>query len=130
MITVIMLIWQLPQFLLGLLLIKITGAKKTETCGITWYRFDKNKNWFNKFLSGASLVFIILPYEILETIQHENGHCKQSEILGLLYLVLIGLPSAIGNLLARVFVAVRKNYYKLPWEAWADKLGGVKRQSP
>jgi len=56
MIKIIMIIWQLPQFLLGLLVIKITGAEKRKTCGKTWYWFDKEKNWFNKFISGASLV--------------------------------------------------------------------------
>jgi len=127
MITAIMIIWQLPQYLLGLLVIAITGAEKRETCGLTWYWFDKNKNWFNKFISGASLVYIILPYERLNDIMHENGHCIQSKYLGLLYLAVIGVFSAIGNLLARKFVWFHKNYYKLPWEAWADKLGGVKR---
>ena len=41
-----------------------------------------------------------------------------------LYLIVIGLPSAVGNLLHR---KIKFDYYKQPWEAWADKLGGVKR---
>jgi len=127
MIKITMIIWQLPQFLLGLLVIFLTGAEKRETCGKTWWWFDKKKNWFNKFLSGVSLVNIILPYEDPQAIDHEGGHCKQSEYLGWLYLIVIGILSASGNLLSRVSKRVRKNYYKLPWETWADKLGGVKR---
>jgi len=52
------------------------------------------------------------------------GHQKQSLYLGWLYLIIIGLPSVTGNLLNRV---IDFDYYKQPWEAWADKLGGVKR---
>ena len=125
---VLLYIWQLLQHLLGLLLVKVTGANKRETDGIVWYRFDKNKNWFTHFISGGSFgVYILLPYNDLETIRHEHGHSKQSEYLGLLYLVIIGLPSATGNLLSRVSKKVHRNYYRLPWERWADILGGVDR---
>lgn len=63
----------------------------------------------------------------LKALKHEKGHGKQSVILMWFYLIVIGLPSATGNLLARKFVWFHKNYYNLPWEARADKLGGVKR---
>ena len=57
-------------------------------------------------------------------IKHEIGHQKQSLYLGWLYLIIIGLPSVTGNLIYRI---KRFNYYALPWEKWADKLGNVKR---
>jgi len=121
-------VWQLPQTLLGAILVKVTGAEKTETGGIIWYRFDKNKNWFTRFISGGSFgVYILLPYDDETTVKHEHGHSKQSEYLGLLYLAIIGLPPVTGNLLSRVSEKVHKNYYRLPWEHWADKLGGVVR---
>jgi hypothetical protein len=60
-------------------------------------------------------------------VSHEYGHCKQSEKLGPLYIFIIGIPSTIGNLLARVWPWLSKHYYNQPWEAWADRLGSVKR---
>ena len=63
-----------------------------------------------------------------KTVLHEIGHQKQSKILGWLYLLLVGLPSIIGNLLFRIkYVKTHFDYYNLPWEKWADKLGGVSR---
>lgn len=121
---VLLWLWQLPQNLLGLLVILFTGAHKTAECYRTTKRF------------GASLgEYVILGdvYANATTIKHEQGHQKQSKYLGPLYLILIGLPSASGNVWDRLFhkkwpVSKRISwYYSLPWEAWADKLGGVKR---
>jgi hypothetical protein len=56
---------------------------------------------------------------------HEKGHCKQSRRLGPLYLIVVGIPSLVLNLLARVNKYVDKNYYNLYPEKWADRLGGV-----
>jgi len=129
-------VWQLPQHILGLALIKITRAQRQETGGIIWYWFNKNKNWFNRFFSGVSLgQYILLPYNDMNTIKHELGHSIQSVYLGWFYLLIIGIYSAIFcNLWDRVF---HKNwnygdrlywYYKTRWtEVWADRLGGVNR---
>ena len=54
-------------------------------------------------------------------------------MLGPLYLIVIGLPSITGNIINRITrMYFRKYYdpnfyYKQPWEAWADRLGGVDR---
>lgn len=54
-------------------------------------------------------------------------------MLGPSYLISIGIPSAICNLIDRFFHkdwgALERNiwYYRLPWEAWADELGKVNR---
>lgn len=59
-----------------------------------------------------------------KTIKHEEGHSIQSKYLGPSYLIIIGLPSLIGNIIDRYFEI---DYYSLLWEKSADKLGGVKR---
>ena len=108
-------IWQLPQNLFGLAVILFTGAKKKgDVCHTDGYRF------------GVSLGKYIIFGGFFNSTdkKHEQGHQKQSLYLGWLYLIVIGLPSVIGNLLNRI---VDFEYYKQPWEAWADKLGGVKR---
>lgn len=109
-------LWQLPQNLIGFLIITIMKAKKQNdyyVCPL--------------FRAGVSLGnYIIFDHRIYVnkfSIKHEKGHQKQSLYLGLFYLLIIGLPSIIGNILRRFF---EFDYYKQPWELWANKLGGIK----
>jgi hypothetical protein len=83
-------IWQLPQNLLGLLLIAIFRAKYDNNYGV-WRIHAKS--------IGVSLGdFILLDEAYSEiTVKHERGHQKQSLILGPLYLIIIGFSSAICN---------------------------------
>lgn len=91
----------------------------------------------NFFNSGVSLGdYIILDNHGVvnsDTVYHEYGHSIQSRYLGPVYLIVIGLPSLIGNIWDRVAhtkwsIAQRvKWYYNQPWEKGADKLGGVNR---
>ena len=78
---------------------------------------------------GVSLgYFIFLDTENEIDIHHEWGHQLQSLLLGPLYLLVIGLPSAIccgfnlhkGN---------NYKYYNYPWEAWADKWGKIRHEN-
>ena len=118
--TILLYIWQLPQNLLGLLVILFTRGKKDEWDGIIYYN--------GRLSGGVSLGnYIIIDrrfYNDSRTIHHERGHQRQSLYLGWLYLLLIALPSAVGNLLHR---RIRFDYYSQPWEAWADRLGNVSR---
>ena len=68
--------------------------------------------------------YIIIPKYNRTTfiVRHEYGHHVQSTYLGPLYLIIIGIPSVIGNILHRF---IKFNYYKQPWEAWANRLGGI-----
>ena len=115
---IILFLWQLPQNLLGLLVILFTRAKKSTWCYLT----DKRL--------GVSLGKYIILYKgcLWEDILHERGHQKQSLYLGWLYLPIIGLPSVLGNLVWRIFKLPYLDYYKQPWEKRADKLGGVVRK--
>ena len=124
--NILLWIWQLPQNIIGLIC-TIHRYKKIE-CDtnsgekVTVYY---HKSWWRSAVSlGNYIIADNLYGRNSEMVNHEHGHQLQSRILGPLYLVLIGLPSLIGNLVYRVH---RFSYYKQPWEAWADKLGGVKR---
>lgn len=123
---VILYVWQLPQNILGLLVILVTRAKLVPEHDV-WYSM--------KYLFGVSLgSYIIFGSRWSEvSVKHEIGHQKQSQKLGWLYLLVIGLPSLAGNTIDRTlhkkWSSMRKTnwYYNLPWEKQADKLGGVCR---
>lgn len=118
MIQLIKYLWQLPQNLLGLLVVLCAKAKLRGSLYIA-------KALFNSGVSLGKYIIFQKDCYTAQTIQHEKGHQKQSLYLGWLYLPLIGLPSLLGNLVHRV---IKFNYYNQPWEKWADKLGGVIRQ--
>jgi len=132
---VLLYIWQLPQHLLALLLIKITGACKSGSffslVEARVYRQSKYKGW------GISLGRYIILHDCYDTDTeyHELGHSVQSVWFGPLYLPVIGLPSAIGNnLWDRIFhrhwpAEKRHRWYYSRWpEKQADRLGGVTRE--
>lgn len=126
-------LWQLPQNILGLIL-------------LLWYKHEKVYHRLNgrtfyfttEMPSGISIGnYIIMNREDKEDgMKHEYGHSIQSRMLGPLYLLIIGLPSLCGNIYDALFHTSfngwtyemsYKWYYNQPWEAWADKLGRVTR---
>lgn len=122
----ILFMWQAPQNILGMLVVLFSIASKT------------NKGYYISAEAefGVSLGdFIIFgkyhPRQV--DLAHERGHQKQSLYLGPLYLLLIGVPSILGNLwdmlLHRKWTPEKREkwYYSLIWEAWADRLGYVRR---
>ena len=129
-------LWQLPQNIVGAFCIfkynnyDIKFSSKGEPIEIYY------KKWFGSGVSLGDIVILDNKYYkpdryskiVMDTIRHEHGHQIQSRILGPLYLPIIGLLSLLGNIVFRIFKIKSKYYYKLPWEWWADKLGGVKRE--
>ena len=127
-------IWQLPQHIIAYVIMLVNRKSlkpMTNRDGILYYLVD---NLFNCGVSLGNYIFLDADgnYDYI-TVRHEYGHQIQSLIFGPLYLIVIGLPSIIGNIVYRIKrMYFRKNYnpkdyYKQPWEAWADKLGRVTR---
>ena len=123
---------QLPQNIAGLITIAFIGASKVEN-----NKYKDAAIWFTKYNIGVSLGrYIIINNRYKgnnryidynqNTIKHEYGHCIQSKILGPLYLIIIGIPSGIHNILDRKG-KTKNDYYDYWCEKWADKLGGVVR---
>ena len=123
-------IWQLPQNLLGLLLLGI--YKLFDKKCVKYSQKEDVVYYATKLMpSGISLgKYVIMRYkygEHYKDYRHEFGHTKQSKMLGWFYLLVIGLPSLCGNIVDRIFNKGYKWYYNQPWEKWADKLGVVIR---
>lgn len=117
-------LWGLPQNLIGLIMYIFLAPK------------HKHKRYKRAFVcempwgGGVSLGMFIFVGNIdaEKTVMHEYGHTRQSMMLGVLYLLVIGLPSIVW---AGCFDKYRAkhhiSYYSLYTEKWADKLGGVVR---
>jgi hypothetical protein len=114
-------LWQLPQHLLGLLLILLLRGQPER-------KWESARVYRTRWRIGLSLGDYILMYrnaENLRIISHEWGHTRQSRLLGPLYLPIVGLPSLTMNLASKAGL-LRQDRYFLRWpENWADRLGGV-----
>ena len=130
-------IWQLPQNIVGLVVLAIMGYEKVLTAE------NGNKIYFSKKMTGGISLgkySIISKYYIrshmtdkaildLDVTRHEAlGHGTQSRYLGPLYLPVVGLQSIIwAGLYGSVIPYTTNGYYKFWTEKWADKLGGITR---
>lgn len=116
-------VWCFPQMLVGVIVKVYTRATK-----------QGDHYTYNLSMGSVSLgeyIFLCPSHRNNQTVlKHEKGHRVQSRMLGWLYLPLIGLPSIIW---AGCFAEYRKkhnvDYYSFYTEKWADRLGGVKRDT-
>lgn len=129
--NILLYIWQAPQNLLGLILIACYKPERMHTME------NGNRIYFATRMKGGislgkySIVNVgHYRHDINEslkrdTVRHEAiGHAAQSRWLGWLYLLVIGLPSALHAALCK---CKNHSYYDMWFEKWADKLAGVKR---
>lgn len=120
---------QLPQNLLGFALyLYYQGYEEMRQVGYNDVVVVKSP----KMRGGISLgQYVIVSRDAnLETIYHESGHCRQSQILGWLYLIVIGLPSIIWAALYGIQeIRERWSYYDFYTERWANELGEETRRN-
>lgn len=121
--------WQLPQNLVGLIVLawyKLTD--KTLERVATDVGDGECSFWTARHMPGGVSLgcYVILKRFDKQDAEHEWGHCRQSRLMGWLYLLVIGLPSAIHNLWHRKHREA--DYYAFYTESWADELGGVQRE--
>lgn len=125
--TFMLLIWQLPQVLVGVILY---FCLKIETIEYTNKKTGTTVLWIpTKWQACWSLgPFVFAHYDSLQdTLNHETGHTIQSVILGPVYLLVVALPSVflfwwrrLGNKSYEWYM----NHYP---ENWANKLGRVEK---
>lgn len=116
--------WQLPQNLIGLLLVLILQPEES-------YDMDGCRLYYaTRMCGGISLGRYVIVRSWMKdytgnTERHELGHAKQSRMLGWFYLFVIGIPSLLWA--AWWNEGRNKSYYAFYTERWADTLGGVNR---
>ena len=120
LIQILLILWQLPQCLVGLVMLPFLGKLRLVRYTNYCWAFEAEK-----MAGGISLgCFIFLSKysgKKETTIRHEYGHVKQSHMLGWLYLIVIGLPSILNAMFG--FTDCYHDFYP---EAWANKLMGLK----
>lgn len=114
--------WQLPQNIIGIILFIIlylnSETIKYKDCILIITRKLKGGMCLGNF------IFVDYRYGQFD-IDHEYGHHKQSKILGLFYLIIIGMPSFMFAILRYFGLFKKLNYYNFYTEKWANKLGGI-----
>lgn len=124
LIDILLYAWQLPQNLLGLLLVTILKPEDV-------YDFFGSKVYYSHRMRGGIALgrYIVIRSYLLnassQTEYHELGHSRQSRILGPLYLFVVGIPSILWA--AWWNEGRNRSYYSFYTERWADALGGVDR---
>lgn len=120
---ILLFIWQLPQNLVALGMMPFLGKLKLISYKNFNFCFEGSK-----MAGGISLgcFSFVSPTSAMipETIAHEQtGHAKQSQMLGPLYLIVIGLPSITwcGNFRKWGY----SNYYSFYTEHWANELANL-----
>ena len=124
-------LWNIPCNLIGFILYIICKIKNRQT-----FKYNDAIVTVYEIGSGISLgKYIFIPIwatfdekERDEYVRHEYGHTLQAKELGILYFVIILIPSMIWNGCFEWYrQKYNKSYYSFYTEKWADKLGGVKR---
>ena len=129
-VEILLYVWQLPQNLLGLIIVAITGFGLPVDIRGNNHRLPSSLLFLNKQMRGGISLgrYIIMNGSYAgDTTSwlHERGHSVQSMMLGPLYLLVIGLPSLLW---ACWWNEDRnRDYYSFYTERWADRLGGVNR---
>jgi hypothetical protein len=132
---IILILWQLPQFISGLIFKnihknKITRVEKYKTSTV---HFLKGLKEFG--VSFGIYIFISDDERGIELIPHEFGHSIQSEIFGWTFLAAVGIVSVLRfkkftknekfTKSREEKIALWKKYYSFYPENWANKLGGA-----
>lgn len=131
----ILYIWQLPQHLLGLLLIAFYRPERKHILSngnIVCYAY-RMKGGIS--LGKYAIVNVCHYREDIkeslkrDTVRHEAiGHATQSLYLGWLYLPVIGLCSIVwAGLYGWIIKPTKNGYFQFWTERWADRLADVER---
>jgi hypothetical protein len=124
---IFLVIWQLPQVLIGLLVLILFRNKEVYTNPYNHISVWKvnHKGLFGTACFSSGPIIFVTPNASDEILKHETGHSKQSVLTGWLFNLIISIPSICLFWYKRIKKKDKKWYYSYYPENWANKLGGV-----
>lgn len=127
-INILLGIWQLPQILTGLIVLLLVCNYEVYTNPynhISVWKVNHRGLFGTACFSCGPIIFVNNSTVDEEILKHETGHSKQSCILGVIFHLIISLPSICLFWYRRIKKKDKKWYYSHFPENWANKLGGV-----
>lgn len=125
--NLILILWQLPQNIIGLIMAMFIGFDKcSEVINKLGMPVIESRKRSSGSVSLGNFIFLSKSAAV-NTFKHELGHTVQSMILGPLYLLVIGIPSFMWALLRRCGMFLKHSYYDFYTEKWADNIAGIVR---
>ena len=117
---VILTIWQLPQFIVSLVMFLFIGETEVIRNGHFNICFRGKKMLGGISLGPFSFVSPGLAASDVKIAHEFDGHTVDSKIFGPLYLFIIGIPSLLNAIFG-----FTKSYYDFYTEKWANKHAGL-----
>lgn len=116
-------LWQLPQCIIALLMMPFLGKLTLLSYNNYCFLFKGTKMSGGISLGCFAFVSPSASKSNPTKAHEQEGHVKQSQRLGWLYLIVIGIP---GITWAGLYKKLGyKNYYCFYTEKWANKLAGL-----
>ena len=134
----LLVIWQLPQVIIGLIMLLVFRNKTTYTNPynhITVWNINSGKTFGTACFSTGPII-ITCEGASENTLRHETGHSAQSVRLSWLFHIVVSIPSICRFWYRRIFNKSKEWYHNgsgkgilagYP-EHWADVLGGVGKE--
>lgn len=126
-INICLIILQLPQLLVGLLLMLLLWNYKVYTNPYNHISVLKvnHKGWFGAACFSCGPIIFVTPYASDTILLHESGHSVQSTRFLILYLFIVAIPSVFLFLYRRI--AKKSLYwYNSKWpESQANRLSNI-----
>ncbi len=126
-INILIALWELPQILIGLIILAIFHNKTTYTnpCNhISVWNINAHGAFGTACFSLGPIIVTCNDKVAERTLRHETGHSKQSVILGMFYLIAVAIPSVFLFQYKKLFKKSQEFYLSSYPENWAEKLGG------
>ena len=115
----LLIIWQLPQTLVGLIMLPFLGSKR-KVGGTDWTAVYECSG-MRGGISLGPLCFVSSSVARREAgILHEIGHTRDSRLFGPLYLIIIGIPSLLNAMFH-----FTKCYFDFYTEKRANKVSNL-----
>ena len=128
LLCIVLTLWQLPQVILGFIMLLVFRNKTTYTNPynkITVWNINCHHAFGNACFSTGPFIITCNDKVSDEILKHETGHSQQSIFLGLLYHIVVSIPSICLFWYKKLKNKDKEWYYAHYPEGWANRLGGV-----